>query len=76
VQLGEHRAQHSGYEICSIIFVAATGYQPTTIKIKKSQKSWQKLAKKLSKKLSKSCQNVVKNFVSPGKNQKSESSGE
>jgi hypothetical protein len=44
------RSRHSGYEICSIIFVAATGYHNQN----------KKKSKKLSKKLSKSCQKVVK----------------
>jgi hypothetical protein len=34
---------HSGYEISSIIFVAATGFHHQN---KKSQQSWQKLSKK------------------------------
>jgi hypothetical protein len=57
------RSRHSGYEICSIIFVAATGYHhQNNIKSKKLAT----IVKKLSKKLSKSCQKIVKN-VAPGK---------
>jgi hypothetical protein len=58
---------HSGYEICSILFVAATSYHHQSLK--KSTKL-AKVGKTIVKKLSKSCQKVVKNFVSPGKNQK------
>jgi hypothetical protein len=73
---------HSGYEICSIIFVAATGYHHQNKKkstklakvvkkiVKKVVKKLSKSCQKVVKKLSKLCKKVVKNFVSPGKNQK------
>jgi hypothetical protein len=55
MQITVHKNWHSRYEICSIIFVAATGYHHQNTK---------KVVKKLStvvKKLSKSRQKVVKN---------------
>jgi hypothetical protein len=47
---------HSGYEICSIIFVAATGYHHQNkykIKVKKVGKIVKTIVKKVVKKLSK-----------------------
>jgi hypothetical protein len=77
---------HSGYEICSIIFVAATGYHhQNKTKSTKLAKVVKKIVKKVVKNWSKSCQKVVKSwqtswlkncqkvvkiFATPGKNQK------
>jgi hypothetical protein len=55
---------HSGYEICSIIFVATTGYHH------QNKKKVKTVGKSCERNCQKSCQKVVKIFVSPGKNQK------